>query len=94
MRGSEGHAIIATDVGGQAALLKKPFKCGKSVVFPGGRKRLTREEKTAGVIGDRQRIAILDVQELHLSLPQNDSRPQRRIVGHLRALSQCFGLAL
>jgi hypothetical protein len=45
---AKGTPIIAADVGGQAALLKKPFKCGQSVVFPSGRKRLTSEEKTAG----------------------------------------------
>ncbi len=36
--GSEGDAVIAADVGRQAALLKKPFKHGKSVVFFGVRK--------------------------------------------------------
>jgi hypothetical protein len=68
VRGSEGHAVIAPDVGGQAALLEKPFKCGKSVVFPSGRKRFTGEQKTAGVIGDRQRIAILPISQQELSL--------------------------
>src|SRR5260370_36292822 len=61
--GSEGHAVIAADVGGQAALLKKPFKHSKSVLFAGGRKSLTGEEKTASVIGDRQRIAVLTIPE-------------------------------
>jgi len=35
--GSERNTVIAADVGGQAALLKKPFKHGESVVFFGGR---------------------------------------------------------
>ena len=61
MRGSEGHAVIAADVGRQAALLKKPLKHGKSVLFFGGRKGLTGEEITAGMIGDRQRIAVLTI---------------------------------
>jgi hypothetical protein len=52
--GSEGYTVVATDVGGQAALLKKPLKYSESVVFAGGRKRLTGEEKAAGVIGDRE----------------------------------------
>ena len=41
MRGSEGHAVIAADVGRQAALLKKPLKHSKSVVFTGRRKSVT-----------------------------------------------------
>jgi len=52
--GSEGHAIIATDVGRQAAFLKKPFKHGKSVVFFGGGESFAGQEITAGMIGDRQ----------------------------------------
>ena len=39
MGGGEGHAIIAADVAGQAAILKQPFKHGKSVVFAGGGER-------------------------------------------------------
>ena len=41
VRGSEGHTVIAADVGGEAALLKKPLKHSKSVVFTGRRKSLT-----------------------------------------------------
>jgi hypothetical protein len=33
VRGSERHTVIAADVGGQAALLKQPFKHSESVVF-------------------------------------------------------------
>src|SRR5580700_11127423 len=58
---SEGHTVIAADVGGQSALLKKPFKHGKSVFFFGGREGFTGEQKTAGVIGDGQRIAVLPI---------------------------------
>src|SRR5690348_3189256 len=36
---SEGNAIIAADVGGQAALLKTPLKNGESIIFPGGGER-------------------------------------------------------
>ncbi len=68
MRGSEGNTVIATDVGRQAALLKKPFKHGKSVVFFGARKRLTGEEKTAGMIGDGQWIAVLMIPQQELAL--------------------------
>ena len=63
---SEGHAVIAADVGRQAALLKKPLKHCKSVLFSGRRKSLTGEEITAGVIGDRQRIAILPIAQQEL----------------------------
>jgi len=33
--GSEGNAIIAADIGRQAALLKKPLQQGNSKLFPG-----------------------------------------------------------
>jgi len=39
--GSEGHAVVAADVGGPATLLKKPLKHSESVVFTGRRKSLT-----------------------------------------------------
>ena len=65
--GSEGHAVIAADVGGQAALLKKPLKGSKSVVFAGGRKSLTSEEIAAGMVGDGERIAVLTIPEQELA---------------------------
>src|ERR1700741_4597026 len=68
MGGSEGHAVGAADVGRQAALLKKPLKHSESIVFPGRRKSLTGEEKTAGMVGDRQRIAVLTIGEQELAL--------------------------
>jgi hypothetical protein len=67
VRGSERHAIIAADVGGPAALAKKPFKHSKSVVFFGGGKSRTAKKKTAGVVGDRQWITILTISEQELS---------------------------
>src|SRR5271170_51153 len=66
--GSKGNTIIATDAGRQAALFKKPFKHDESVVFSGGRQGFTGEQKTAGVIGDRQRIAVLPISEQELAL--------------------------
>src|SRR6266851_8612624 len=68
MRGSERNAVVAADVGRQAALLKKPLKHCKSVVFAGRRKRLTGEEKTAGMIGDGQRVAVLTIAQQELAL--------------------------
>src|SRR2546430_493778 len=59
MGGSEGHAVVAADVGRQAALLKKPLKHSESIVFPGRRKGFTGEQKPAGVVGDGQRIAVM-----------------------------------
>ena len=50
--GSEGHAVVAADVGGQAALLKPPLKHSKSVVFAGGRESFAAQQITAGMIGD------------------------------------------
>src|SRR5207245_5613163 len=66
--GSEGNAVVTADIGGQAALLKKLLKHGKSVIFAGGRKSLTGEEKTASVIGDRQWIAVLMIRQQELAL--------------------------
>src|SRR5260370_6939165 len=68
VRGGERNGVVAADVGGQAALLKKPFKHGESVVFFGGREGLTGEEKTAGVISDGQRVAVLVIAEQELAL--------------------------
>src|SRR5207245_10328284 len=59
VRGSEGNAVIAADVGWQAALLKKPLKHSESVVFPGRRKGFTGEQIPAGVVGVGLRIAVL-----------------------------------
>jgi hypothetical protein len=64
--GGERNAVVAADVGGQTALLKEPFK-HESVGFFGGREGLTGEEKTAGVIGDGQRIAVLMIAEQELA---------------------------
>src|ERR1700724_1406330 len=66
--GSEGNTVIAADVRRQAALLKKPLKHGKCVVFFGGRKGFTGEEVPAGVIGDGQRIAVLMIAQQELAL--------------------------
>ena len=65
--GSEGHTVIAADVGGQAALFKKPLKHSESVLFPGRRKGFTGEQKPAGVIGDGQRIAVLVIAQQELA---------------------------
>src|SRR5260221_2931955 len=64
---SEGHAVVAANAGRQAALLKKPLKHSESVVFTGRRKSLTGEEITAGMVGDRQRIAVLTIGEQELA---------------------------
>jgi hypothetical protein len=53
---------------GQAALAKKPLKHSESVVFSGGRKRLTGEEKSAGVVGDRQWVTVLMISQQELAL--------------------------
>src|SRR5487761_249837 len=68
MRRGEGYTVVAADVGRQAALLKKPFKYSESVSFPGRRKGLTSQQKTAGVVGDGERIAVLAVPQQELAL--------------------------
>ena len=64
---SEGNAVIAADVGGQATLLKKPLKHWERVVFAGRRKRFTSEQKTAGMIGDGERITVLAIAQQELA---------------------------
>src|SRR5262249_16108353 len=64
---SEGNAVVAADVGRQATLLKKPLKHRERVVFSGRRKRFTSEQKTAGVIGDRERITVLAIAQQELA---------------------------
>jgi len=54
--GSEGHAVVAADVGGQATIFEQALKYSESVVFLGGRKRFTSEEKAAGVVGNGERL--------------------------------------
>src|SRR5262249_43701433 len=65
--GSERHAVVTADIGRQATLLKKPLKYRESVVFSGRRKRFTSEQKTAGVIGDRERITVLAIAQQELA---------------------------
>ena len=67
VRGSKGHAVVTADVGGQATLLEKPLKHRESVVFSGRRKRFTSEEKTAGMIGDGERITVLAIGKQELA---------------------------
>src|SRR4029077_8128923 len=67
VRGSEGHTVITANVGGQGALAKKPFKYGKSILLPSRGKRLTGEQRTAGVVGDRERVAVVLVAEQELA---------------------------
>src|SRR6516225_4740756 len=61
--GGKGHTVIAADVGRQAALLKKPFKHSESIVFFSGRERLASQQISAGMIGDRQRVAVLMISQ-------------------------------
>ena len=67
VRGSEGHTVVAANVGRQPALFKKPLKHSESVVFSSGRKSLTSEEIAAGMVGDRERIAVLTIPQQELA---------------------------
>ncbi len=89
MSRSEGHAVVAADVGGQTALAKKPLKYSKSVVFSGGGKGFTGEKKTAGVVGDGQWVAVLVISQQELafvvSAPQlvgNAALRKERFLAH------------
>ena len=64
---SERHAVVAADVGRQTTLLKKPLKYRESVILSGGRKRLTDKQKTAGVVGDGERITVLTIAKQELT---------------------------
>jgi len=61
------HAVVAADVGRQTTLLKKPLKYRESVILSGGRKRLTDKQKTAGVVGDGERITVLTIAKQELT---------------------------
>src|SRR5215469_6815288 len=65
---SEGNAVIAADIGRQAALSKKPLKHGKGKLLPGGGKGLTAQPTTAGMIGDGQGVAILPIAQQEFAL--------------------------
>jgi hypothetical protein len=65
--GSEGDAVIATDVGGQATLFKKPLKQSKSKGFLGGGKSFAGQQISAGMIGDGQRVAVLTIAQQELT---------------------------
>jgi len=67
-RSAQGHTVIAADVRRQPALLKKPLKHGESVVFFGGRESLAGQQVSAGMIGDRQRVAALMVPQQEFAL--------------------------
>src|SRR5215831_14961089 len=64
----EGHAIVAADVRRQAALFKKSLKHRKSKVFFGGGERLADQQIPAGMIGDRQRVAVMMIPQQELAL--------------------------
>ena len=66
--GREGHAVIAADVRRQATILKKPLKHGESAVFFGGRERLAGQQIPAGMIGDRQWVAVFTIPQQELAL--------------------------
>jgi hypothetical protein len=64
----EGHAVIAAEVGGQTTLFKEPLKPGESVVFFAGRERFAGQQIPAGMIGDRQRVAVCVISQQELAL--------------------------
>src|SRR5207245_2242953 len=59
---------FAADVRRQAALLEKPLKRGKDVVFAGGGESFAGQQITAGMIGNGQRIAVLTIAQQELAL--------------------------
>jgi hypothetical protein len=61
-------------------LAGRPLKHSESVLFPGRRKGFTGEQKPAGVVGDRQRIAVLMIpqQKLYIDRTSTVSRSRER----------------
>ena len=87
----------------QPALFKKPLKHSQSVVFSGGGKRFTSEQKTAGMISDRQRVAVFVIAEQELpfvlsapqlvgALAQGESGPVRAPTHAAAALDQAMAV--
>src|SRR5262250_1795373 len=64
---AKGTPLSLRMLAGRPPLLKKPLKHNKSLVFSGRRKRFTSEQKTAGVIGDRERITVLAIAQQELA---------------------------
>jgi len=62
--GSEGHAVVAADVGGQTTLFEKPLKHSESIVFFRGRKDLAGEQVAAGMVGEWVAVVMIPEQEL------------------------------
>src|ERR1700758_3723435 len=65
---AKGTPLSLRMLAGRPRSLKSRSNTVKSVVFTGRRKSLTGEEKTAGMVGDRQRIAVLTIGEQELAL--------------------------
>ena len=57
--GSEGHTVVATDVGGQVAFLENPLKHCKSITLFRGGAGFTSGQKTAGMIAGEPQTASL-----------------------------------
>src|SRR6266851_8486109 len=65
---AKGTPLSLRMLEGRPRSLKCLFKHGTSVVFFGGGKSLTGEEITAGMIGDRQRVAVFMIARQELAL--------------------------
>src|SRR5215469_11027372 len=68
MGGSEGHPIIAADVGWQTTFFKQPLKDRKGEVFAGRGQGLAGQQITTGMIGHGQWVAVLMVAQQKLAL--------------------------
>ena len=68
MGGSEGHSVIAADVGRQTAFFKQSLKDRKGEVFAGRGQRLAGQQITAGMIGHGQWVAVVMIAQQELAL--------------------------
>ena len=64
---AKGTPLSLRMLEGKPRSLRSLFKYSKSVVFSGGGKRFTGEKKTAGVVGNRQRVAVLVISQQELA---------------------------
>src|SRR5205814_4262207 len=68
VRAGERHAVVGANGRRQAALEEQLLESGDGGVFAGRIQRFAKEQKTGGVIGDGERVAVVSVAELELAL--------------------------
>ncbi len=68
MAEAKGTPLSLRILAGRPRSLKSLSNTVKSIIFFGGGESLAGQEKTAGVIGDRQRIAVVMISQQELAV--------------------------